>query len=49
MNSDPHQFRRLITLVSPDIVVFEMCTVAGMRDVMEVNYVVENPRGEVWR
>lgn len=29
VNSNPDQFRKLITLLSPDIVVFETCTAAG--------------------
>lgn len=53
VNSEPDQFRKLIRLTSPDIVIFETCTAAGwvadLCDVMKVDYRVANPSGEAWR
>lgn len=51
--SDPHQFRKLITLLSPNVVVFETCTAAGwvadLCDTLKIDYAVANPSGEAWR
>ena len=51
--SNPDEFRKLIRITGPDIVVFETCTAAGwvadLCDLLEVNYAVANPSGEAWR